>query len=352
MNRSFVLSLSFFLGACSAESALVGGECRPGTSAESGRCLAPPATTIVPGPAAPPPAPPAVTPAPSTPSSSSSSSSSSSGSVAPEPEPPVVIVTPEPEPTTCADGFVACRGGCLRVDADGQNCGACGRVCPSNICVAGVCQGATPGDVVVIGHDMAAAPSFSTHAKVFTNAVSIPKTDPLRVLAFEADTTDDVRQKTRALTVASNPSRGVRFAVATAPEALEDPNLYASWDVVLVDGVATANAAAFGARWSSALDTFTKQGGVLVALDDGRGDLPAFFDATPLLSLGARVTLAPETPLTVAAPNDVVGVHLLSPYAAFGRAIAYDVLPSANVTWVVTTTADDVRPTVLHKVAR
>jgi hypothetical protein len=250
----------------------------------------------------------------------------------------------------CADDQIACHDTCIAPATDGQNCGACGRICPSNICVDGECQGATPGDIVVIGHDMSAAQQFTTHAKVFQNAVHLPTTDPLRVLAFEADASQGVINETRALASAAG-GRSVKLGLA-APEALEDGSLYSDWDVVLVDGVSGAHAADYGTRWASALDTFTKKGGVLVALDSGDGDVPGFFGSLGLLDLGTQRALPVGTQLTVAAANDTVGAQLLSPYAAFGPSVAFDGASNA-ATWVVTSqTGDTISPTVLHKVAR
>jgi hypothetical protein len=251
----------------------------------------------------------------------------------------------------CADDQIACHYACVAPATDGQNCGACGRICPSNICIDGECQGATPGDIVVIGHDMSAAQQYSTHAKVFQNAVHLPTTDPLRVLAFEADATAGVVNETRTLATAAVGGRAVTLAVAP-PEALESTALYADWDVVLVDGVSAAHASDYGTRWAASLDTFTKKGGVLVALDSGDGDVPGFFSALGLLSLGTDRSLPSGRAFTVAAPNDTVGALLLSPYAAFGPSVAFDGA-STDATWVVTSqTGDLISPTVLHKVAR
>ena len=237
---------------------------------------------------------------------------------------------------------------------DGQNCGACGRICPSNICIDGVCQGATPGDIVVIGHDMTKAEDFSTHAKVFKNAVHLPTTDPLRVLAFEQDAAAALVTKTRALTGMSLGSRSLVFGQA-APEALADANLYASWDVILIDGVASANAVSYGTQWGSALDTFTKKGGVLVALDSGDGDIPGFFATTGLVSLGTHETYPAGTQFVVTAPGDTVGAQLLSPYASFGPSVAFVGAPAStnDFAWVVEVAEGEVgAPTVIHKIAR
>ncbi|MFO0737072.1 MAG: hypothetical protein U0270_14385 [Labilithrix sp.] len=388
--RTVLPLLPLLLAACSAESALVGGECNDGYSAQHGVCVA----NASPGPGAgnapsPSPAPvstiqatePGPTPGPTpsdggAPSDSGASDSGTSDSgmsdsgtsdagtsdagpadAAPVDPPPVVIVTPpDPPPAvTCAEDELACNDVCTKVKTDGQNCGACGRICPSNICIDGVCQGATPGDIVVIGHDMTKADAFTTHAKVFKNAVHLPTTDPLRVLAFEQDAPADLVTRTRALTGSSLGSRTLTFGQA-APEALEDGNLYASWDVVLIDGVSAANASSYGTRWATALDTFTKKGGVLVALDSGDGDIPGFFAATSLVTLGTHQALPAGTQFVVSAPGDTVGAQLLSPYASFGPSVAFVGAPAStnDFAWVVKTADTNIvdAPTVVHKIAR
>jgi len=45
----------------------------------------------------------------------------------------------------CPNGYTQCGDDCKKLDSDRDNCGACGKMCPSNICLKGVCQGATPG---------------------------------------------------------------------------------------------------------------------------------------------------------------------------------------------------------------
>lgn len=406
MKRSYVLSFSVLailplVAACGSESALVGGECAAGYSAQQGVCVSnaqagtasSDPTPSVPGvtpistadptePGAP--GTPSVPETPSTPSSDAGAPDSASPETPPDggaddggadgggaadggaadggaddggtpTDPPVVIVTPPepPPPVTCAADELACKDVCVAVKTDGQNCGACGRICPSNICIDGVCQGATPGDIVVIGHDMTHAEDFSTHAKVFKNAVHLPTTDPLRVLAFEEDAATELVVKVRALAGSSLGARSFVFGQA-APAALEDGNLYASWDVVLVDAVSAVNAASYGARWATALDTFTRKGGVLVALDDGGGDVPGFFLATGLVNLGAHAPVPSGTPFVVSAPGDTVGAQLLSPYASFGSSVAFvGAPPSTNdFAWVVKPVTPDLdAPTVVHKIA-
>lgn len=276
----------------------------------------------------------------------SSSGGSSSGGV-------IVVVPPDPSGIVCEPGFASCNDGCVRTDRDARNCGACGRICASNVCIDGECQGETPGDIVVIGHDMSYAPQYSTLAKVFMNSVHLPHADPLRVLAFEDEAGKDVVDITRSLTASGLGNRSLLLAHA-GPTAFEDPALYASWDVILVDGIASANAASYGNRWGSALSTFTKKGGVLVALDNGDGDIPGFFASAQLMALGAHVAFDAPTTFLVSAPGDTVGNQLLSPYAAFGKSVGYSGVSasSSDFVWVVRSNTETSLPTVIHQIAR
>src|ERR1019366_3166264 len=76
----------------------------------------------------------------------------------------------------CLSPNLVCDGLCIDPTSDPNNCGSCGKVCPSNSCVAGACSGTAAGHVVAIGHDYQAIPSMSSsQARVLANAVFIPK---------------------------------------------------------------------------------------------------------------------------------------------------------------------------------
>ena len=47
-----------------------------------------------------------------------------------------------PDAAQCASGTTSCAGGCVATDSDPGNCGACGVVCASGMCMAGVCAAA------------------------------------------------------------------------------------------------------------------------------------------------------------------------------------------------------------------
>lgn len=255
----------------------------------------------------------------------------------------------------CAPPLVACGGGCISVDADPLNCGACGKICPSNICIAGECQGETPGDVVLVGHDFAQAWSGSAQARVLVNAVAIPTTNPIRVLTWEDGADATAVDHVKYLVTNGIRGRRVRFTRVTAAD-LTDPTLAAQADVVLLFDAAGAQPTTLGSSWASGLGQFTGKGGVVVALDGASTDMPSLVTATGLLSVPAHALLPSATHLFVAAPNDVVGAQVLSPYAAAGAAVSFShVTPEGfGVTWVVREDADGGAgdPVVVHRTVR
>ncbi len=263
------------------------------------------------------------------------------------PTPPV-----DPPVLVCEAPLVACYGECISVESDPLNCGACGRICPSNICTAGECVGATPGDVILIGHDMSNVLRASSQAKVLTNAVSIPSTNPIRILSYESGAPAQSADRVRVV-LGTNINRQVQFTTAS-PESLESGSLYASYDVVLVHGATGADPVELGGRWSAALQTFTKKGGVFVAIDSGDSDVPALVNAAGLLDVSSHVPIASSTQLEISSPADVVGAQVLSPFAAFGKSVGFLGVPapSADLGWIVRTADDAGLPTVIHKIAR
>ncbi len=256
-------------------------------------------------------------------------------------------------PLVCQAPLVACRGNCISVDADPQNCGACGRICPSNICAGGVCQGATPGDIVVIGHDMSAAWSGSVQAKVLTNAITIPTTEPIRVLSYEVGVDAATATNTRDVIRANVTNRTVAFTSATE-DLIDSPSLYAAYDVVLVQGAPAAGVPALGGRWATPLQTFTKSGGVFIALDSGLTDVPTLVTSAGLLTVGGHQVLGANAQFNVTAANDVVGAKLLSPYSSFGASVGFTgVEPeTSDVRYVVRWADVTALPIVIHKTAR
>jgi hypothetical protein len=362
----FALSLT---AGCGLENSVVGGRCRDGMELSGNTCVArdPGATLVTPGdppigtfgnhPGDAPPAaqeidpsrvdPPLSPPAPLSP-------------IAPPYTPPVEVPPPPvlpPPPLVCAAPLVACHDACIPVDSDPANCGACGKVCASNICIAGECQGATPGDVVLIGHDFTAVNSQSAQTRVLVNALSIPTTDPIRVLSYEDGASVVAVIDAKAVAAYGIKNREIRFTTAAAAADLASPALGKDYDIVLLHDASAGDAAAIGASWATSLDTFTRKGGVVVALDNGTSPMPTLLSSSGMLTVASHTTLPSSTHLLVTGAADVIGAQVLSPYAAFGSPVSFQGLPaqSADLSWVVRAkNVDDSAgdAVVVHRVVR
>lgn len=345
-----LVTLGLAAAACGTDSSLVGGRCRAGYVDVGGNCLVAPngaVQTFDPATSLP------TTPAPAASASPQVTPAAVPGWVATTPIDPPFDPPADPTPI-CEAPLVSCLGQCISVDSDPLNCGACGRTCKSNICASRECVGATPGDVVLIGHDISKTTlAGSAHAKVLVNAVSIPTTSTLRVLSYEVGVDSDTSAWVRALVSNGITNRTVRFTTASAA-TIDDDNLYTRYDVVLVQRAAGDDPATLGARWAPALTKFTKEGGVFVGVDGGQSDMPALVRATGLLDVTSHVPLAASTHFVVSGASDVVGAQVLSPYAAFGSSVAFLGAegPSLDVSWVVRTEDADSLPTVIHKIVR
>ena len=370
---TFALVALAVTSGCGLENSVVGGRCRDGMELSDGRCVPtdPEIAIVTPGdplppivpfgnrPSTPPPlvAPPVDRPRfdPRLPFVEP---------VSPELPPeyvPIDPVTPPDPPVTpplvCAAPLVACRGVCIPVESDAQSCGACGKICPSNICINGECQGATPGDVVLIGHDYTDAFVGSAQTKVLVNTLSIPTTDPIRILSFEDGADPAAVAQMRNLAISSIKDRQVKFTRAAAASSLASTTLGRDYDVVIINDASAVNPVTTGASWASPLNTFAAKGGVVLAIDLGTSAMPQLLSSAGLFTVSSHTQLPVDTHLMVTAAADVVGAQVLSPYAAFGPPVSFQgvAAPSPDFNWVVRVTKPDNSPgdpIVIHRIVR
>ncbi|MDB4942445.1 MAG: hypothetical protein JWP97_1979 [Labilithrix sp.] len=343
---SFVLLL---VAGCGIENALVGGRCREGFVLDGDVCVATPADA--------PPSQIDQAPLPDGAVPDAEPTPADGGSDGGD----IVAVKPPYEvdagnETTCTPPLVFCAGRCISVESDPLNCGACGKVCASNICVAGECQGATPGDVVLVGHDYTNASPGSAQTRVLVNAMSIPTTDPIRVLSFEDGASPAAVAQLKYLATAGI-SRKIKFTHASSPGSLTSSALSRFYDIVIIHDASAVDPAAVGPTWAGPLGSFAKKGGVVLAVDVGDSPMPELLTSANLLTVGAHTTLPEASHLLVTGASDVIGAGVLSPYAAFGPPVSFQGVsaPGADITWVVRHQASDGSagdPVVVHRSVR
>ena len=356
-----LLSLSLTAG-CGLENSIVGGRCRDGMVLSGNACVEPVGATL--GTATPPAAPPALDEATVTPPGGEQPIVVGIPTLGPPltatllPDLPALVpVDVPPAVPKCVEPLAACRGTCIDVESDADNCGACGKVCPSNICIDGECQGATPGDVVLIGHDYTDATVGSAPTKVLINALTIPTSDPIRILSFEEGASAAAVAQMKYLAAASIKNRTVQFTRASTSSWLTSTTLGRRYDIVIINDASAVNPVTTGASWAGPLGTFAAKGGVVVAIDHGTSPMPELLSSAGLLAVASHSTHAEGTHLMVSGAADVIGAQVLSPYAAFGPPVSFQGLPapSDELSWVVRLEESDGSPgdpVVVHRIVR
>lgn len=252
-----------------------------------------------------------------------------------------------------------CFGKCVTLDDDPVNCGACGRICQSNICVGGQCQGAANGDIVFIGHDYMATPAGTAQARMLGNAVLMAPRNPVRLMVFEkwANATSAGIIKAIIANEAAIAGRTV-FMTTTADENFVAADLStAKYDVLLVPDQELAPPGALapiGTAWNGLLSTFTTGGGVFVVLDGVAGttqEMPQFLNATGTLTIIAHQSFSAGTLIDIKAPGDAVARGIVSTYASRDRSARISTEPNGgNVVYVATDQPTGL-PNAVHKIA-
>lgn len=224
----------------------------------------------------------------------------------------------------CDPPLVACNGQCVDLNNDPMHCGACNNQCPSGICQSGQCVGAVVGHLVTACMNYEQSFQNAPQTLLLGNAVFLPLADPVRILAYHQHTPANVRNRVNQTIGWAAQAKNRTFSLTTAatPAAVLSQLSILSFDVLLVYDQPNAPAGALGpagASWQTAVDQFSKAGGVVVALasDAGVNAMPALLSGAGILAVSA--VSAHTGTLYNKAPADAVGVNVLSPFASLTR---------------------------------
>jgi hypothetical protein len=263
-------------------------------------------------------------------------------------------------PPSCADGLSACGAACVDLTSDPNNCGQCGSVCPSQICVGSGCAGTTRGGIVFIGHDYASTAAGTAQARVLSNAVLLPQRPSIHVLSYERYADPNAVARVRAILTGAASGGGRTVTISsTVTDADVAALSFADYSVLLLPDQPKADdvdLGALGALWAPALAAFSQAGGVVIVLDGGTGagQMPALVTGTELLNVSAQTPVATGSFLDVVAPADAIGVGVLSPYGAGSNTVTVTTEGEGPSAVVVVTTQNDsgsaANPVVVHKV--
>lgn len=266
----------------------------------------------------------------------------------------------------CEDPLVLCQGRCM-LDPDDfrndpENCGVCGNRCPSDICLDYICRGARYGNVALLCSDFNAATADSAPTVLLGNAVFMPPTNPVNVLAYTGGASASAVARIGRVIQWAGTARGRTAVITNVKTAAEvsDQLTIDDFQVLLIhdlDQAAPGEAGQVGASWAAnnLLDAFTKSGGTVVVLDggDGTGEMHELISAAGLLPGGVDgQTDVTGAAISNQAPFDVLGVNVLSPYLGTSHTCVFDttVVEDDETVFVLTDPASADAPVAIHRV--
>jgi hypothetical protein len=266
----------------------------------------------------------------------------------------------------CDPPLVECQGQCVdpaSFNSDPDNCGRCGNACPSDICQDGMCVGARYGNIALLCSDVNSANASSSLTTLLGNAVFMPATNPVTVLAYTRGASAAAVNRVNQVIGWAGAGRGrsAEITEARTPEAVTENLNVLDYQVFLIhdlDQAASGEPESVAADWEndSVLSSFSKAGGVIVVLDggDGTAEMHELINAGNLLP----VTIAGQTEITGeqvhnTAPADVLGVNVLSPFLASSHTCTFDTNLVSDSETIIVLSDDNLpggSPVAIHRV--
>ncbi|HUJ57890.1 MAG TPA: hypothetical protein VLX92_05345 [Kofleriaceae bacterium] len=198
--------------------------------------------------------------------------------------------------------------------SDPDNCGACGTVCASGVCISGACNVAVPGHVIAIGHDY--QHHHATMARVLGDAVALGVHPDVAVARWNGTASEDAVAGTTAALAEAMTDIGRPWHAVAMP-AMPSATALDLIDVVLVDAqIGDGDAAeAAAAPWASTLSAFLSRGGVVVVLEGSGGVSYRVAHGAGLYDAGAPQDVTDQLAYVVVG-TDAIAQQVISPYLA------------------------------------
>ncbi len=245
-----------------------------------------------------------------------------------------------PDALTCTAPDLTCAGVCIDPDTDPMNCGSCGHVCASGLCVAGGCEGDLPGQIVAIGHDFSAW--NGAMARALGNAAALAPAPDLAIARWRGTSTSLVSASltmalTTGLLVQAQAWHAVPWPTAPGPTALD------LIDVVVIEPQAGAGdqSETAGVTWGPALAGFIDRGGVVIVLEGEGSSSYRFASGAGVFTTTTPVPVSGQR-LVVTAPGDAIASQVVSPYLGAATTVAFPDLGTAVVA------TEDGRTVIFH----
>ena len=225
----------------------------------------------------------------------------------------------------CASIETVCGQQCTNTASDPDNCGGCNAPCASGLCSNSQCEDWGTGRVIVIGHDY--LKNRTAMNRILGNAVFLWPINPVRLLTYK---------------VAANPSAitGADGAIAQVALAqgrqvqrtdLVDGDVatqFAAADVFLIYGQEQASDATLnqlGQDWASAMTAFVNRGGTVIVLDgvySGNAGTVQIISQAGLFDIQQKASVT-NAVCTVVARGDALASGLLKNYLCEPNSVSF-----------------------------
>jgi len=255
--------------------------------------------------------------------------------------------------SACGPGLATCPDGCVDLDNDIANCGMCGHVCPTELCLNGVCVGGPAGHTVVLG--MTYATASAATERILGNAVFLTTSQHVRILDFRAFAEGTTVANTTAIIASEAIARGRThdIQVESSPAALGQALNILDHDVLFIHdqpALTPAQAIALNDAAGAAMTSFVHSGGTIVVLAASAA-MADLLTATSLLDTTGFVSITGDMVVKLA-PTDAVSLGVPAPLLAKEETvfIVTSETPSPTMSFVFGDDSSAANPVVVHRV--